>query len=223
MDTVVLEARTVTGKAVKHLRKTGIVPAVIHDHGKESILVQLDSRIAAKAYHEAGKHAPVTVTADGHTYTTLIKSVSFDPIYNAITHIVFNAVRANEKVEAIVPIEPKYTEGNEASPAERGGLIVLANLESVEIKALPKNLPDALYYDAEKLIEVGDHATVADLLIPQGVEVEASPDKTIATVYEPSALQAANDAAGGTGDDTATATDESNESEGTEGEIKEEA
>ena len=34
-----LERRDVTGKAVKHLRRQGFVPAVIHDHGKDSVVV----------------------------------------------------------------------------------------------------------------------------------------------------------------------------------------
>jgi large subunit ribosomal protein L25 len=199
MDTVsvVLEPRKVTGKAVKHLRKGGLVPAVIHDHGKDSVVVQVEYQAAVKAYHAAGKHHPVEVTADGKKYTTIIKSVAYDPKRNVMTHIVFGAVKANEKVEAEIPIHPHYDEGNDSSPAERASLIVLANLETVQVKALPKDLPDALEYDAEKLVDVGDHVTVADLIIPAGVEIVTPAEQTIATVYEPSALQAANDAAGG--------------------------
>ncbi len=76
-------------------------------------------------------------------------------------------------------------------------MIVLAQLETVQVKAIPTKLPDFFEYDAEKLVEIGDHATVADLVIPEGVELITEPEHTIATVYEPSALAAANDAAGG--------------------------
>lgn len=195
--TVEVEPRKVTGKAVKHLRKEGFVPAVIHDHGKDSIVVQVEYQAACKAYKDAGKHHPVRVSAGGHKYTALIRSVTFDPKYNSMTHLVFNAVKANEKVEATVPIRARYDEGNEASPAERASLIVLTNLESVAVKALPRDLPDVLEFDGEGLVEVGDHATVADLIVPEGVEIETPTDHAIATVYEPSALQAANEDAGG--------------------------
>lgn len=203
MDVVslALDKREVTGKAVKHLRKAGIVPVVLHDHGKESVVAQVEYQAAHKAYTTAGRHHPVEITADGKKYTTLIKSVTFNPKYNSMTHIVFNAVKANEKVTAEVPIRPHYAEGNEASPAERASLIVLTNLEAVQIKALPRDLPDALEYDAEKLVEVGDHVTVADLIVPVGVEIETEPEHAVATVYEPSALQAANDSAGGTAEE----------------------
>jgi hypothetical protein len=65
------------------------------------------------------------------------------------------------------------------------------------VEAVPSKLPDVLYYDAEKLVEVGDHVTVADLMVPEGVELKVESDHTIATVYEPSAVAAANDEAGG--------------------------
>ena len=114
-------------------------------------------------------------------------------------------------------IPAKYTcQGNDSSPAERASLIVLANLETLQVRALPKDLPDALEYDAEKLVAVGDHVTVADLIIPAGVEVVTAAEQTIATVYEPSALQAANDAAGGTADEDDAQTVESGHESGAE-------
>lgn len=189
--------REVTGKAVKHLRREGQVPAVIHDHGKDSINVQGAYLDMFKTFQKAGKHHPIELTAGDHKYTVLIKSAMFEPKKNQLTHVVFNAVNKNQKVEAEVPVRPRYDEGNEVSPAERNSLIVLTQLESVEVKAVPSKIPDFLEYDAEKLVEVGDHVTVADLKIPADVELLTETEHSIATVFEPSALAAANDAAGG--------------------------
>lgn len=195
--TLTVDVRDTVGKGVKRLRKEGIVPGVIHNHGKASLHIQAEYQALYKAFASAGKRHPVYVTADGKKYTTIIKTVTFDPKYNAMTHIVFASIKANEKVDAEVPVRPVYAEGNDQSPAERNGLIVLAQMTVVNIKALPKDLPDALTYDAEKLVEVGDQATVADLTVPSGVEIEAEAEHVIATVFEPSALAAANDDAGG--------------------------
>ncbi len=192
-----LETRKITGKAVKHLRKDGTIPAVIHDHGKDSVLVQGSYTSMFKVWQAAGKHHPVEIKTGDKKYTALIKTADFDPKKHQLTHIVFNAVDKNQTVEAEIPVHPKYAEGNESSPAERSGFIVLSQLESVTVKAVPSKLPDFLEYDAEKLIEIGDHATVADLIIPEGVEFITELEHSIATVYEPSALAAANDAAGG--------------------------
>lgn len=215
-----LQPRDTLGKAVKHLRNEGIVPGVIHDHGNPSVHVQSEYQALHKVFVKAGKHHPVEVTVGGKHYTTIIKAVTFDPRLNSLTHITFGAIKANEKVEAEIPVHPAYAEGNDASPAERAGLIVLAQLPSVTVKALPKDLPDALTYDAEKLIEVGDQATVADLHMPKGVELEIELEHVLATVFEPSALAAANDEAGGdaeAGDEASVDADhESSAEEGTQ-------
>ncbi len=215
-----VDTRDTLGKGVKRLRKDGIVPGVIHDHGKASVHIQAEYQALYKTYVTAGKHHPVEITAGGKKYTTIVKNVTFDPKYNALTHIVFGAIKANEKVDAEIPVHPAYAEGNDATPAERAGLIVLAQTTTVSVKALPKDLPDALTYDAEKLVVVGDQVTVADLKVPNGVELDIEPEHVVATVFEPSALAAANDDAGGeaeSDDETEVQSDhESNAQAGTQ-------
>lgn len=210
---IALEPRSVTGKAVKHLRKDGTLPAVIHDHGKESVLVQGSYVELFKIWQKAGKHHPVDIKAGDKKFTALIKVADFDPKKHTLTHLVFNAVDKDQAVEAEIPIHAKYNEGNDVSPAEKSGYIVLSQLDTVLVKAVASKLPDFVEYDAEKLEKIGDHATVSDLIIPEGVEVMIEAEHSIATVYEPSALAAANDAAGG---------DAEAESEPAEGEEAEE-
>ncbi len=219
MESVVLEVqkREVTGKAVKHLRREGFVPAVVHDHGKPSLHVQGNYVEVVKAYQKAGKHHPVDLKAADRKFTVLIRDVDIDPERHELRHVVFNAVKANEKVDAEVPVRIRYAEDNDSSPAERAGLIVLNQLDAVEVEALPRDLPEALEFDGEKLVEVGDSLTVADLIVPSNVTVKTDPAQPLATVFEPSALQAANDAAGG------TAEDEGEAEEVAEGEATEEA
>lgn len=199
MEEVMLEVkkREVLGKAVKRLRKEGLVPAVIHDHGKESIHVEGQYLEVLKAYQQAGKHHPVNLSAGDHKYTVLIKHVDIDPRRHELRHVVFNAVKANEKVDAEIPVRIRYDEGNDSTPAERAGLVVLTQLDAVEVEALPRDLPDFLEFDGEKLVEVGNSLTVADLIVPANVTIKTDPGHPLATVFEPSALQAANDAAGG--------------------------
>jgi large subunit ribosomal protein L25 len=203
MEEVLLEVskREVVGKAVKHLRADGLVPAVIHDHGKESVHITAEYVPLLKAYKSAGKNHTITLKGAGKDYTALIKSADFDPQKHMLRHVVFNAVNANQTVTAEIPVHIKYDEGNETSPAERAGLVVLMQLEVVEVEAVPKKLPDALYFDGEKLVEVGDHLNVSDIHVPEGVVIKTDPAHPLATVFEPSALAAANDAAGGDADE----------------------
>lgn len=208
-----LEPREVTGKAVKHLRQQGLVPAVIHDHGKDSIVVMGQYIDMFKAYQKAGKHHPVQVKSGKKEYTAIIKTAEFDPKKHLLRHVVFNAVKANEKVATEVPVRIKFAEGNESTPAERAGLVVLNQLDTVEIEAIASKLPELLEFDGEKLVEVGDHVTVADLVVPAGVVVKTDPTHPLATVFEPAALQAANEAAAGAAEETTATEAEASEPE----------
>ncbi len=193
-----LAVREVTGKAVKRLRSDGQIPAVIHDHGKDSINVQAPYLDLYRVYMRAGRHHPVQITAGDKKFTALIKSATFEPKKNQLSHVVFNAVNKNQKVEAEVPIKPRYAEGEDSTPAERASLIVLEQLAEIEVRAVPDKIPDALYYDAEKLVEDGDHVTVRDLVIPDGVEIdEDEMDRSVAAVTTSAKLEAENAAAAG--------------------------
>lgn len=178
--TIKLSKRTIEGKAVRGLRRDGIVPAVIHDHGKESIVVSGSFSDLNKAYLNAGKHHPITVDVDGKKYVTLIKDVDFEPRKHVIRHIVFNAIKADEKQQTEIPVE--FIGDAEAA---KSGLEVIHNLDSVEIEALPKDLIDKLEIDISSLAEIGDKLTVADLKAPSGVEILTDAEHPLVTVEEP--------------------------------------
>jgi large subunit ribosomal protein L25 len=175
-----LENREVFGKAVKQLRADGKIPAVIHDHGKESVHVMAPFIDVFKVYQQAGKHHTVDLTVGNKKYLALIKDASFEPRKNQLVHVVFNAIRQDQKVETEVPIELTGE-----IPAEKSSLTVLTHLEVVEVEGLPKDLVDSISVDATKLAEVGDKLTVADLVIPSGLTLITEPETVIATVEMP--------------------------------------
>src|SRR5689334_240827 len=146
-----LEKRTVLGKGLQTLRATGKVPAVIHDHGKPSAHVMANYTRLAKAYAEAGKHHPVQLQVGDIQHLALIKDVDFEPVKHRIRHVVFQAIKQDEEVEAEIPVVFKDVE----IPAEKLSLLVLKQLDHVEVKALPKDLPDELLVDPSKLADVG--------------------------------------------------------------------
>jgi large subunit ribosomal protein L25 len=182
---VKLQQRTVVGKGLNHMRRDGAVPAVIHNHGQESIHVMAPETELVKVYLAAGKHHPLNLEVGTDKYLALIKDAHFDPVKRRLQHVVFQAINRNETVEAEVPIR---IEGD--IPAERVGLMVLQQLDTVEVEALPRNLPDELVVSAEKLAELHDKITVADLSIPEGVTVLTDAEHPIATVVETRAMVA---------------------------------
>lgn len=200
--------RDVTGKKVASLRKEGYVPAVVYGHDFPAQSVMADFVPMTKAVHRAGKHHPVELTIGDQKRLAMIKATDFDPVKHTVRHVSFHVVKQNEEVETEIPV---VVTGEGETPAEKAGMVVLTGAETVQVKALPNNLPDQLEVQGEKLVGVGDHLTVADIVAPKGVTIVSDPELVVATVYEPSALQAANEAAGGDAEVGDEATVESEE------------
>ena len=215
--TLVVAKRTVHGKKVKQLRKDGLIPAVVYGPGIEPMSVQITEPELKKVVKEAGKHTPVYLKGESKNRITMIKDIDLDPVKGVIRHVSFHAVKADELVTTDVAIR---LVGEGESEAEKAGLIILQSLDRIEIKALPMDLPEALEVSIAHMKEEGERVTVASIKLPEGVEYvehveqkahdddsgdeEEAPsirDLVVASVWEPGALQAANEAAAGDAED----------------------
>lgn len=177
-----LQGRNVVRKGLATIRKEGLVPAVVHDHGKQSLHVMGDYAAVAKVYGQAGRHHPVQLKVDGKAHLALIKDVDREPAKNRIRHVVFQAIKQNEAVEAEIPL---VFLADAEIPAERKSLMVLRQLDHIVVKALPKDLPDELVVDPSTLQEVGDSLTVGDIKVPNNVTIITEADSQIAVVEMP--------------------------------------
>ena len=206
--TLKITKREVLGKKVKTLRRQGITPGVVYGAGMEAVPIQAEAGEVLRVYKLAGKHTPVQLLGSERRIAMIKDVESYPTRSNALRHISFHAVRADEPVIAEVPIR---LSGTGESEAERAGLVVLQALEKIKVKALPMDLPEVLEAPTSGLVKEGDRVTVGDIVLPDGVELVDSDDGregtadddttvkdlVVANVYEPSALAAANDAAAG--------------------------
>lgn len=195
--TLKLDQRAVLGKKVAGLRREGLVPSVVYGGSTEPLTTQSPIVETTKVVHIAGKHSPVHLTIDGKKKLAIIKSIDVDPIRHRVRHLAFHTIKQNDVITTEVPI---HLIGTGESEAEKAGLVVLQAIEHVEIKAKPADLPEALELSIAELATADDKLTLADITLPSGVEfadLEQDTSLVVANVYEPSALQAANDAAGG--------------------------
>lgn len=213
--TLKLDTRTTHGKKVTKLRQDGIIPSVVYGASTDPINTQSDIVETTKAAAAAGKHTPVHLTIDGKKKLAIIKSINRDPVKRRIRHIAFHAIKQNEVITTEVPI---HLVGLGESEAEKAGLIVLQALEQIAIKAKPADLPEALELSIADLASTEDKLTLGDIKLPSGVEyaeLEQDLELVVANVYEPSALQAANDAAGGDAEDPSASAVEAENGEDT--------
>jgi large subunit ribosomal protein L25 len=195
--TLNLDTRQATGKKVSKLREDGIIPSVVYGGQDEPVSTQSAVVETMKVVRDAGKHTPVHLVIDGKKKLAIIKDVEVDPVKHGLLHVAFHAIKQNDIITTEVPI---ILVGQGESVAEKAGLIVLQAIEHLEIKAKPASLPESLEISIAGLETDEDKITVADIVLPEGVEfsdAEQDLELVVANVYEPAALEAANEAAAG--------------------------
>ena len=184
-DKLSLAKRELTGKKVKGLREQGLIPSVVFGGGNDPILTQSPYNETEKVLLNAGYHSPIDLDIAGKKQMALVKVVHLDPVKGTIQNVEFQAISANQVVEATTPIEIVDFEKSNASKAH---LTILQVMEEIDVKAKPADLPEAIIVDASGLKTVEDGITIADLKLPKGVELadkELDPETAIANVYDP--------------------------------------
>lgn len=189
-----LEKRELTGKKLKVLRASGLIPSVIYG-GKEPVLAASEYVATEKVLGQAGYHSPVDLDVAGKKHLAIVKDVQIDPVSRKIVNIEFQAISANEVVEATTPIVIVNFEASEASKIYHFALT--QSMEEIDVKAKPADLPKELTIDATNLKEVDDKLTIKDIILPNGVEFadkEMDAEQVVASLYDPAAEAAAREA-----------------------------
>lgn len=161
------EKREGLGKsAAARLRVEGKVPAVVQENGKQSVSITVDGPAVFKVYRAVGHSQAIDLTIDAAKKLALIKEIEFVPLKPEVQHVVFQALKAGEAVDAEVAIRIIGE-----IPAEENRLVLLNTLETLMIRALPKDLPESLEVSGSTLVEIDDRLTIGDIKLPQGVEL----------------------------------------------------
>lgn len=182
-----LSKREQTGKKIKSLRSTGLIPSVIYGV-KEPILTASEYVPTEKILQKAGYHSPIDLMIDGKKKMAIVKSVSIDPVSRKIMNVEFQAISAKEAVTASTPVTIVNFEESEAHKTHQ--LAYNQAIEELEIKAKPADLPQGLTVDASKLASVEDKLKISDIILPPNVEYadkELDQEQVVASLYDPAA------------------------------------
>jgi large subunit ribosomal protein L25 len=182
MDEIVLNAelRTATGKAVKHLRTEGLVPAVMYGHFTEPVNLQVDARLMSQVLGEAGTNRLITLSVQGvkDDRRVLLRELQRDAITHALLHVDFYEVVMTEKITAEVPV---VLVGASAI-VEEGEGILFQGVDSIEIECLPGDLPANIEIDLTPLAEIDDGVQVGDLDLGAAIKVLSDPEETVVRI-----------------------------------------
>lgn len=175
-----VEARTVMGKEVRKLRRTGVIPANIYGADFKSAAVQLPVKDFQKVYDVVHETGLVDVELNGEVIPVLIKNVQTNPTTEAVLHADFHKVNLKEKVAAKIPVEAV---GEPKAVTDKVGLLEQPMME-VEVEALPTELPEKIEVNVEKLAAVDEQILVSDLSVPAGVTILTDAGQVIFKIGE---------------------------------------
>lgn len=182
-----LKKRELTGKKSKSLRNEGMIPSVVYG-GKEPILTTSEYVETEKVLAKAGYHSPIDLDIEGKKRIAIVKNVAFNPVSRRIINIEFLAVSAKETVEATTPVVVANFEESEAAKVYH--YVLSHQIDEIDVKAKPSDLPKELTVDASGMKTLEDRLTIADIKLPEGVELadkELDSEQIVASLYDPAA------------------------------------
>jgi len=162
-----LQSRDVYGKKVKLLRKVGIIPVHLYGAGVESRSLQCQAPKLIHVLSAAGGSTPISITITGESGKQLAfaREVQWDPIRDDIIHVDLLVADTSRKVSAQVTI---VLVGESEGARSVGGTVV-HQLRTLDVEALPLEMPSQLEIDLSVLTEPDGVVRAGDIELPENV------------------------------------------------------
>ncbi|MBI2723469.1 MAG: 50S ribosomal protein L25 [Chloroflexi bacterium] len=176
--------RTVLGKKVAQLRRSGVTPANVFGHKIDSTAVQADTVELTRLLRAVTRNAilSVQVEGEGAPRTVVVRDIDRDPVTSQILHVDFYQVSMREKMRTDVRI---VLTGTSDAVTTFGG-VLLQMLETVSVEALPADIPEQFEADVTAITQLEGSLHVRDLPVDASkVTMNTDPDVVIARVASP--------------------------------------
>lgn len=185
IETIKAEKREgATTAANKRLRKDGYLPATVYGKGMETQSIVIKQEDLRKTLKEAGRNAVYKLEVEGgDSYDVIVKEMTKNAMSDGYINIDFMKVSLTEEIKQEVTLRILGKE-----QIEMKKLLLVQNIPSVLIKALPQDIPEHIEVDASEL-EVGEHILLSDVKLPEGVTLETDPDTLVVAVHEQRVLE----------------------------------
>ncbi len=186
----------------KRLREEGMVPCVVYGGDHQIHFYAPMILFRDLVYTDEAHFALLTIEGEPEPFEAIIQDVQFHPVSEIIMHADFLQLFRGTPIKMNIPVHPVGT----APGIQQGGKLI-RKVKYLQIKALPKNMPEYIEVDVSKL-GLGKSIKVGELEVGE-YEILNSPLVTLAGIEVPRALR---------GKDTEE--EEGEEGEGEEGAVE---
>ena len=195
METFTLSAqrRTELGKgANRRLRRAGYVPAIMYGGDKEPVpLTLVFNDLNKQLEREAFYSRVLTVVVDELSERAVLKDLQRHPSRPLITHLDLQRVSDTKKLHMRVPLH--FINADKCAGVKQSGGVVSHHMTEVEIRCLPKDLPEYISIDLQD-IDLNEIIHLSKLTLPDGVTLVAShEDSPVVSVHLPRGTQSDED------------------------------
>jgi large subunit ribosomal protein L25 len=185
MEEVVLVANErATGKsAARQARREGKVPAIVYGLGTDSEPVAVPGRELQHILSgPTGANTLINLDLSGRSELVLARQIQRHPVRRNLLHVDLIRVSRDVAVTAEVPVHLV----GEAAGVRDGGILEQV-IFTLSIEAKPGDLPPRIEIDVSDL-DIGDHLSVADLVMPHGVVTTQEAGEMVVHVTQPRGL-----------------------------------
>jgi large subunit ribosomal protein L25 len=189
-DNISLEAREREGRGkndARRLRAQGMVPAVLYGDGggAGSTVLAVPTKVVDYTLQHVGDNALYDLKlGDQDDATVRVVDVQRNPVSGRLVHVDLAPVNMRERIVVTVPLT---VAGADDSPGVTEGGVLDQVAYEVEVESLPGDIPQGLTLDVSSL-QIGDNLTLADVELPEGVELVSDPEEVAATVTPPTEI-----------------------------------
>ena len=178
-----LQPRNLLGKKVGRLRRAGIVPVHLYGPGIESRALQCAARQLIPTLAAVGASSPITVTIEGESGSQLAfaREIQWDPRRDTVLHVDLMSADVSRPVTAQVSL---VLEG-EAPGAARIGGHVTQHLFTVDVSALPLDMPAQAFVDLSVLTSEDIVIRAGDIPLAPEVTLLTDPEEMVARIDVP--------------------------------------
>lgn len=183
---ITMPARTRSaGKGpARRSRRQGWIPAILYGRQVGAVPVEVPARELGRCL-AAGLRTGTLVRLQlemgdrSGEWTAVLKEIQQDPVSRRVLHLDLQQVSWGDVLEVEIPVVLRGTE----EVMRRGG-VLQHQLRTVRVECPVTAIPTDIEADVSRL-RVGEHLTVADLVLPPGVRAAEEPDEVVVTVLAP--------------------------------------
>jgi large subunit ribosomal protein L25 len=129
---------------------------------------------------ERGRNSVIDLQVEGDgNHSVMIKEFTLHPISRKLVHADFVRIDENAPIEVRVPFR-----ATGKSKGEVAGGTVLVNVREVKVLCAPNAIPIVIEADVSHL-EIDDEIKIKDLVLPEGTELNESPERKLLIVVPP--------------------------------------